>query len=71
MQLPTAVDKAESEENPAYLINGDAPGALARTCADLDIPLVHISTDYVFDGSGQRHLLSQTPQTQKKRAKQA
>jgi len=48
----TAVDKAESEENLANTINGDAPGAMARTCAELDIPLVHISTEYVFDGFG-------------------
>jgi dTDP-4-dehydrorhamnose reductase len=48
----TAVDKAESEENLANTINGDAPGAMASVCADLDIPFVQISTDYVFDGSG-------------------
>lgn len=48
----TAVDKAESEENLANTINGDAPGAIAVACADLDIPFVHLSTDYVFDGSG-------------------
>ena len=46
----TAVDKAESEECLANTINGDSPGSIARTCAELDIPLVHISTDYVFFG---------------------
>jgi len=48
----TAVDKAESEEHLANKINGDAPGAMASACSDLDIPLVQISTDYVFDGTG-------------------
>jgi dTDP-4-dehydrorhamnose reductase len=36
------------------VINGAAPGAMARECADLGIPLVQISTDYVFDGAGSR-----------------
>lgn len=48
----TAVDRAEKEEALAMLINGEAPGAMAQTCTELDVPLVHISTDYVFDGSG-------------------
>ena len=49
----TAVDRAEEEEALATLINGEAPGAMARACADLGIPFVHVSTDYVFDGSGE------------------
>lgn len=48
----TAVDKAESEEAQATAINGQAPGAMAVACADLGIPLVQISTDYVFAGTG-------------------
>lgn len=47
----TAVDKAEEEREAAYRINATAPGLLAEACAARGIPLVHISTDYVFDGS--------------------
>jgi dTDP-4-dehydrorhamnose reductase len=49
----TAVDKAEEDEPRATLINGDTPGAMARACADLGIPFVSISTDYVFSGEGE------------------
>ncbi|KGJ06619.1 dTDP-4-dehydrorhamnose reductase [Paracoccus halophilus] len=48
----TAVDRAESEPDLARAVNGDAPAAMARAAAAAGIPLVHISTDYVFDGSG-------------------
>ena len=48
----TAVDKAEAEEAAATVVNGDAPTQMAQACAELGIPFVHISTDYVFDGAG-------------------
>ena len=48
----TAVDRAEDEETFATAINGAAPAEMALTCAALNIPLVHISTDYVFPGTG-------------------
>ena len=48
----TAVDRAEDEETLATVINGDSPTAMAKACAALVIPLVHISTDYVFEGTG-------------------
>lgn len=46
----TAVDRAESEPELAHRINAEAPAAMARACAALGVPLVHLSTDYVFDG---------------------
>lgn len=48
----TAVDRAEAEEDIATIINGDAPGTMARACTARGIPFVHLSTDYVFDGAG-------------------
>ncbi len=49
----TAVDRSEEEEDLARRVNGEAPGAMARACAELGIPFVHVSTDYVFDGKGE------------------
>jgi len=46
----TAVDQAESERERAHLINAVAPGVLAEAARSLDVPIVHLSTDYVFDG---------------------
>lgn len=48
----TNVDKAEDQEELAYLLNATAPGNLAQVAAGLDILLIHISTDYVFQGNG-------------------
>ena len=46
----TAVDKAESEKELAFLINGEGVGALAAVCKENNTRFIHISTDYVFDG---------------------
>jgi dTDP-4-dehydrorhamnose reductase len=46
----TAVDKAESEPDLAFAVNARAPEALAKACSRRDVPLIHISTDMVFDG---------------------
>ena len=53
----TAVDAAEDHADTAFKVNGEAPGALGKACADRGIQVVHISTDYVFDGRGQRPYL--------------
>lgn len=47
----TAVDQAEEEETLASRVNGDGPAALAAVAGDYGIPFLHLSTDYVFDGS--------------------
>ncbi len=50
----TAVDKAEEEVALAYAINAASPGVLSAWCTTHGVPFVHYSTDYVFDGSGER-----------------
>lgn len=50
----TKVDKAEEEREKAFLINGTGVQNLSIICADMNIPLCHISTDYVFDGEKKR-----------------
>jgi dTDP-4-dehydrorhamnose reductase len=47
----TAVDRAEAEPDLAHAINAAAPGAMARTTAARGLPFLHVSTDYVFDGT--------------------
>ena len=48
----TAVDQAESEPDLAFAINRDGAGAVAAAAAALAVPVIHLSTDYVFDGTG-------------------
>ncbi len=50
----TAVDRAETDRDAAFRANAEAPAIIAAACAEADVPLIHYSTDYVFDGSGTR-----------------
>lgn len=56
----TNVDAAEENEDIAMKINGDAPGILARAIKDKDGSLIHVSTDYVFGGSGKNQPLTES-----------
>jgi dTDP-4-dehydrorhamnose reductase len=48
----TSVDSAEDERDLVFTVNAESPGAIARWAAARGAPMVHLSTDYVFDGSG-------------------
>jgi dTDP-4-dehydrorhamnose reductase len=53
----TAVDKAEADPAAAFAVNATGPAFLAALCRDRDLPLLHLSTDYVFDGSSRKPYL--------------
>lgn len=57
----TAVDKAETDSDNAYLVNATGPELLAKQAAALNIPLIHVSTDYVFDGAAVEPYLPTDP----------
>ena len=57
----TAVDKAESESELAHTVNGRGAGAVAEAAKALGVPLIHISTDYVFDGTLGRPYVESDP----------
>ncbi len=57
----TAVDKAESEPDLARAVNGVGAGAVAEAAAHIGVPILHLSTDYVFDGSSQRSYREDDP----------
>lgn len=57
----TAVDRAEADEATATRVNAKAPEAIAHACARLGIPIVQVSTDYVFDGAGSRPFSPDAP----------
>ncbi len=57
----TAVDRAEREPDDAFALNRDFPAAIAAACAARTIPLVHFSTDYVFDGTSPRPYVETDP----------
>jgi dTDP-4-dehydrorhamnose reductase len=57
----TAVDRAEDERETAFRINAEAPAAIARWAVARDVPLIHFSTDYVFNGEGNRPWREEDP----------
>lgn len=57
----TAVDKAETEREEAFKVNAEAVGELAKVCAEIGARFIHISTDYVFDGSQKLPLTENDP----------
>jgi len=57
----TAVDRAETETAEAFAVNRDGPAYLASACARHGIPLIHLSTDYVFDGTKSESYLETDP----------
>lgn len=57
----TAVDRAEDERELAFRVNGEAPSVIANWAARHEVPLLHFSTDYVFDGSGERPWREEDP----------
>lgn len=57
----TKVDQAESEPEIAFQVNRTGPGLLSECCAGADIPMIHISTDYVFDGRNKAPYLETDP----------
>ncbi|MEJ2229019.1 MAG: dTDP-4-dehydrorhamnose reductase [Alphaproteobacteria bacterium] len=57
----TAVDKAESDREAAFALNEHGPARLAKFASELGIPLIHVSTDYVFDGAASRPYTEDDP----------
>ena len=57
----TAVDRAEDERELAFLVNAKGPEAIAKWAARHRVPLIHFSTDYVFDGSGDKPWREDSP----------
>jgi len=57
----TAVDKAESDVEIAFAVNRNGPANLARACRQNEIPLIHVSTDYVFDGGKKNAYIENDP----------
>lgn len=57
----TDVDGAESDEPGALAVNADGAGNVARAAAEAGVPIVHVSTDYVFDGRGERPYVESDP----------